>query len=82
MIIVNDLHKSFKAKTGTVHAVQGVSFTANDGEITGLLGPNGAGKTTYRPSPSEESRAERERRLFRECRGMPNAGACRGFTQR
>lgn len=46
MIIVNDLHKSFKAKTGTVHAVQGVSFTAYDGEITGLLGPNGAGKTT------------------------------------
>jgi len=26
--------------------VQGVSFTARDGEITGLLGPNGAGKTT------------------------------------
>lgn len=46
MIIVNDLHKSFKAKTGAVHAVQGVSFTAHDGEITGLLGPNGAGKTT------------------------------------
>ena len=46
MINVNDLHKSFKAKTGTVHAVQGVSFTAHDGEITGLLGPNGAGKTT------------------------------------
>ena len=46
MIEVNDLHKSFKAKSGTVKAVQGVSFTANDGEITGLLGPNGAGKTT------------------------------------
>jgi len=46
MIDVNDLHKSFTAKTGTVHAVQGVSFTAHDGEITGLLGPNGAGKTT------------------------------------
>ncbi|ANB19763.1 ABC-type Na+ transport system, ATPase component [Dokdonella koreensis DS-123] len=27
-------------------AVDGVSFTARDGEITGLLGPNGAGKTT------------------------------------
>jgi sodium transport system ATP-binding protein len=26
--------------------VDGVSFTARDGEITGLLGPNGAGKTT------------------------------------
>ena len=46
MIDVNDLHKSFTAKTGNVHAVQGVSFTAHDGEITGLLGPNGAGKTT------------------------------------
>lgn len=46
MISVNDLHKSFKTKTGLVQAVQGVSFTAHDGEITGLLGPNGAGKTT------------------------------------
>jgi sodium transport system ATP-binding protein len=42
MIEVKDLHKHF----GTVKAVDGVSFTARDGEITGLLGPNGAGKTT------------------------------------
>lgn len=42
MIELRDLHKSF----GTVRAVDGVSFTARDGEITGLLGPNGAGKTT------------------------------------
>jgi sodium transport system ATP-binding protein len=42
MIEVQDLHKSF----GPVKAVQGVSFTAPDGRITGLLGPNGAGKTT------------------------------------
>jgi sodium transport system ATP-binding protein len=46
MIEVHDLHKTFKTKTGTVKAVDGVSFTARDGEITGLLGPNGAGKTT------------------------------------
>ncbi len=46
MIIANDLHKAFKTKTGTVTAVDGVSFTAHDGQITGLLGPNGAGKTT------------------------------------
>ena len=42
MIEVSDLHKSF----GAVKAVEGVSFAARDGEITGLLGPNGAGKTT------------------------------------
>ena len=46
MIRAHDLHKSFKTKTGTVHAVSGVSFEARDGQITGLLGPNGAGKTT------------------------------------
>jgi sodium transport system ATP-binding protein len=42
MIEVKDLYKHF----GTVKAVDGVSFVARDGEITGLLGPNGAGKTT------------------------------------
>ncbi|MBB3276216.1 MULTISPECIES: ATP-binding cassette domain-containing protein [unclassified Pseudoxanthomonas] len=46
MIVAQDLHKSFKAKTGLVNAVDAVSFQARDGEITGLLGPNGAGKTT------------------------------------
>ena len=42
MIQVRDLRKQF----GTVKAVDGVTFTANSGVITGLLGPNGAGKTT------------------------------------
>lgn len=65
MIIVEDLHKSFKrpgartfklgfgrktpAQTSAdnrVVAVDSVSFTADDGRITGLLGPNGAGKST------------------------------------
>lgn len=36
----------------------------------------------HQPSPSEEGTAERERRLYRECRGRPNAGACLGFTRR
>ena len=46
MIEVHDLLKTFRTKQGVVRAVDGVSFTAKDGEITGLLGPNGAGKTT------------------------------------
>lgn len=42
MIEVRNLSKHF----GAVSAVDGVSFTAPNGQITGLLGPNGAGKTT------------------------------------
>jgi sodium transport system ATP-binding protein len=42
MIQVQGLSKSF----GKVKAVQSVSFSAFDGQITGLLGPNGAGKST------------------------------------
>jgi sodium transport system ATP-binding protein len=46
MIEVDALRKSFVSRGGTIRAVDGVSFRARDGEITGLLGPNGAGKTT------------------------------------
>lgn len=42
MIQVQGLSKSF----GKVKAVKDVSFSAQDGQITGLLGPNGAGKST------------------------------------
>jgi sodium transport system ATP-binding protein len=42
MIRVDGLRKQF----GAVTAVDGISFDARDGAITGLLGPNGAGKTT------------------------------------
>jgi sodium transport system ATP-binding protein len=42
MIEISGLRRAF----GAVQAVDGVSFSAADGRITGLLGPNGAGKTT------------------------------------
>jgi sodium transport system ATP-binding protein len=46
MIRVENLQKSFATSGGLVRAVDGVTFEALDGQITGLLGPNGAGKTT------------------------------------
>ncbi|WCM92143.1 hypothetical protein M5C99_17535 [Acidovorax sp. NCPPB 2350] len=34
------------------------------------------------PNHSGETPAERDRRLYRECRGLPNAGACLGYARR
>jgi ABC-2 type transport system ATP-binding protein len=42
MIKVQNLAKVF----GTKHAVDGVSFSVERGEVLGFLGPNGAGKST------------------------------------
>ncbi|TWU31345.1 ABC transporter ATP-binding protein [Novipirellula artificiosorum] len=42
VLAVDRLFKAF----GDIHAVSGVSFAINAGEVYGLLGPNGAGKTT------------------------------------
>jgi len=42
MIRVDNLSKQF----GSVHAIDNVSFLAEDRRVTALLGPNGAGKST------------------------------------
>ena len=42
MVEVKNLVKRY----GSIKAVNGISFTVEDGEILGFLGPNGAGKST------------------------------------
>jgi ABC-2 type transport system ATP-binding protein len=53
MIEVEDLRKEFVVRRGrlrrerhVVHAVDGISFHVDRGELLGYLGPNGAGKST------------------------------------
>jgi len=42
LIEINQLDKRF----GPIHAVRGISFSLQKGEVLGFLGPNGAGKST------------------------------------
>lgn len=44
MIEVKDLDKSYRK--GRVKALNGISFTVEDGEIFGVIGPDGAGKSS------------------------------------
>jgi peptide/nickel transport system ATP-binding protein len=46
MLEILDLTIEFKTRAGVVHAVDGVSFSLNKGEVLGVAGESGCGKTT------------------------------------
>ncbi|MFA6072480.1 MAG: ATP-binding cassette domain-containing protein [Janthinobacterium sp.] len=44
--LVGTFESLISPKKKTVHALHGISFTVQPGELVGFIGPNGAGKTT------------------------------------
>jgi peptide/nickel transport system ATP-binding protein len=46
LLVVDDLRTHFTVGSGTVHAVDGVSFRLDYGEALGIAGESGCGKTT------------------------------------
>lgn len=52
--------------------------STKDAAATGTKKKSAAPK--FIQSSSQEAPRDRERRLLRECKGRPNAGACSGFA--
>lgn len=46
LLEVRNLVKTYKGKSGPVHAVRGISFQVNQGQSVGLVGESGCGKST------------------------------------
>lgn len=64
-------------------ALAGAAQSAQSGKTaaTPATGQRAAGSVRFIDAPSGETAAAREKRLRRECRGRPNAGACLGYTR-
>ncbi|MGD9773645.1 MAG: hypothetical protein AB7U60_05475 [Diaphorobacter sp.] len=69
--------------------IAGISHAASARQAQNAGGPtvntgkkSKSAKVKPQQNNSAESTSERDRRLYRECRGMPNAGACLGYTRR
>ncbi|QCX47200.1 ABC transporter ATP-binding protein [Arcanobacterium haemolyticum] len=45
IVDVTDLHVRFPSEDGIVHAVRGVNFSVNSGEVLGIVGESGSGKS-------------------------------------
>ncbi|NLE98686.1 MAG: ABC transporter ATP-binding protein [Propionibacterium sp.] len=80
MLEIQDLHVHF----GVIHAIKGISFTVEEGEIVTLIGANGAGKTTTLRSISGLKKPTSGTLLLEgvEISGLsPQARVARGLSQ-
>ncbi|MDT8411070.1 MAG: ABC transporter ATP-binding protein [Vicingaceae bacterium] len=46
MIVINNLHKSYKMGSNVLHVLKGINFNVNEGEMVAIMGSSGSGKST------------------------------------
>lgn len=46
MLVIKNLSKTFKSKSGEHRSLKNISFTVKQGEFVSVMGPSGSGKTT------------------------------------
>jgi len=46
MIEINDLHKSYKMGSNSLHVLKGLNFSIKEGELVAIMGSSGSGKST------------------------------------
>lgn len=64
------------------NTAQATHKSKNTETVASPATPNqGSVKAKHQRSPPEENTAERDRHLYREFKGLPNAGACLGHSQ-
>lgn len=46
ILSIKDIKKTYQSKNGEIVALDGISFTAFEGEFISIIGPSGCGKST------------------------------------
>lgn len=46
MIVIKDLHKSYKMGSNELHVLKGINFNVEEGEMVAIMGSSGSGKST------------------------------------
>ena len=46
MIQINNLHKSYKMGSSSLHVLKGIDLKIDEGELVAIMGSSGSGKST------------------------------------